>query len=125
MFYILYTKFHVYVQEFTEVLTIEQCQVLICQLFSNRRGIELAWSLMQPGQPYDVPPDSNQQLPWCIYGKCREMEQPIEKVCCSKQPCISTTDFLTSVVLDTNVLSVAIVNRSDVFADNPDGSPAS
>ena len=54
------------------------------------------------------------------------MGQPIENVCCRQQPCISTTDFFASVILDTNVLSVAIdINRSDVFADDPDYSSAS
>ena len=53
------------------------------------------------------------------------MGQPIENVCCRQRPCISTTDFFASVVLDTNVLSIAIVNRSDMFADDPDYSPAS
>ena len=80
---------------------------------------------MQRGQP-EVPPDNNnQRIPWCVCGKCQVMEQPIENVCCRKRPCICTTEFFTSVVLDTNVLSIAIVDRSDVYADDPDYSPAS
>jgi len=53
------------------------------------------------------------------------MPQPVENVCCRKRQCITTTDFFQSVVLDSNVLSIAIVNRSDVYADTPDYTPAS
>jgi len=33
--------------------------------------------------------------------------------------------FFQSAVLDMSVLSIAIVNRSDVFADDPEYTPAS
>ena len=116
---------YAYVQEFTEGLTVEQCRTLLSQVFNNHGGLELARSQMQHGQP-EVPPDNNNhRIPWCVCGKSREMEQPNENICCRKQPCICTTEYFTSVVLDTNVLSIAIVNRSDVYADDPDYSPAS
>ena len=50
------------------------------------------------------------------------MELPIENLCCKQRPCITTTEFFESVMLDSHVLSVAIVNRSDTFADDPDYS---
>ena len=50
---------------------------------------------------------------------------PFENVCCEQRPCITTTGFFESVVLDSNVLLVAIVNRCDTFADDPDYSPQS
>ena len=65
---------------------------------------------------------SNNQLGWCTCGKCCAMELPIENVCCKQWPCITTTEFFESVVLDSSVLAVAIVNRCDIFADNPDYS---
>ena len=35
----------------------------------------------------------------------------------------TTTEFFESVVLDSHVLSVAIVNRCDTLADDPEYSP--
>ena len=46
------------------------------------------------------------------------MEQPIESDYCRKCPCISTTEFFESMVLDANVLTVAIVNKNDIYADD-------
>ena len=51
------------------------------------------------------------------------MELPIENVCCKQRPCITTTEFFESVVLDSSVLAVAIVSRCDIFADDPDYLP--
>ena len=45
------------------------------------------------------------------------MEQPIESGYCRKWP---TTEFFESVVLDANVLTVAIVNKNDIYADDDD-----
>ena len=52
------------------------------------------------------------------------MPLPAENVCCRKSPCVTTLEFFQSAVLDMNVLSISIVNRSDVFADDPDYSPS-
>lgn len=53
------------------------------------------------------------------------MEQTIENKCCRKRICVTTTEPFETIVLDRDVLSVAIVNRSDNFADEPDYSPSS
>ena len=50
---------------------------------------------------------------------------PQRILCCRKRPCVTTQEFFESAVLDMNVLSIAIVNRSDVYADDPDYSPSS
>ena len=77
----------------------------------------------QDPEPNPAPQQSNSL--YCICGHCQMMEQPIENVCCRKQPCISTTEFFESVVLDANVLTVAIVNRNDIYADDDDFTPSS
>ena len=50
------------------------------------------------------------------------MPLPAENVCCT---CITTSESFESAVLDNRVLSIAIVSRSDIFADDPDYGPAS
>ena len=53
------------------------------------------------------------------------MPQEIENVCCRQRPCVTTQDYFQATVLDMNVLSIAIVNQSEVFADVADYSPSS
>ena len=95
------------------MLTKEQCCNLIVAAYSNHGGLELAKTILANPGPDPPPVPSSNQLGWCTCGKCRVMELP------------TTTEFFKSVVLDRNVLSVAIVNRCDTFADDPDYSPQS
>ena len=39
--------------------------------------------------------------------------------------CITTTEAFQTNVLNADILSIAIVSRSDVYADDPEYSPAS
>ena len=92
--------------------------------YSNRGGLQLAKSLL--GSDPDPPPlQQDNQLPWCKCGKCRPMPLPIENLCCKQRTCITTVDTFESIVLDSNILAVAIVSRSDTYADVPDYSPQS
>ena len=85
--------------------------------------MELAKALLQ--DPQDPGRSNNNALPWCICSKCREMATAEENVCCRKRPCLTTMGWFDSVVLNRDVLSVAIEARSDVFADDPEYTPAS
>jgi len=51
------------------------------------------------------------------------MPLPAENVFCRKRSCVTTLQFFQSAVLDMNMLSIAIINRSEVFADDPDYTP--
>ena len=62
---------------------------------------------------------------WCICGKCREMPTPQENVCCRKRPCVSTSDSFAQLVLQRDVLSIAIVHRADHYVTEPEYTPAS
>ena len=53
------------------------------------------------------------------------MEHAVENICCRQRNCITLSTTFDGVVLDRSVLSVAIISRSDLFADDPDYSPAS
>ena len=53
------------------------------------------------------------------------MDNPNENICCRQLPYITLTETFDSVVLDRNVLSMAILSRSDLFADEPEYTPAS
>ena len=112
-----------------EQLSTEECRHLIVETFENRGGIEPLRSMLAhkpKGEEPEPPEDTNSQsLPWCKCGRCRPMPTPRENVCCKQRPCITTVDIFTTNVLNTDVLSIAIVGRSDDFADTPEYSPAS
>lgn len=112
-------------QGFVENLTTEQCHHIIFKTFSNRGGIELIQSFLvdntQGQQPHDPNPRG---LSWCICRKCQAMPLSAENVCCRQVPCITTTELFDNNVLNTDVLSIAIVSGSDVLASTPDYSPA-
>ena len=114
-----------------EQLSTEECHCLIVETFANRGGIELLRSILShPPTPGDsdepeLPGSPNgQPLPWCKCGRCRPMPTPRENVCCKQRPCISTVEVFSTNVLNTDVLSIAIVGRSDDFADTVEYSPA-
>jgi len=113
-----------YVQEYIITLDLETCHHVMKKSYSSNGGLELLKSIVRSDPPQDHPQPSN--LPhWCRCGNCRPMPLSTENVCCRKRPCVTTQEFFESAVLDMNVLSIAIVNRSDVFADDPDFSPSS
>ena len=82
-------------------------------------GLELLQPIKGGGPPVDEPQPSDQPG-WRISGRCRPMPLPAENLCCR------TLEFIQSAVLDINILSIAVVNRSDIilFADDPDYSPS-
>ena len=69
-----------------------------------------------PEAPVDGPPD------WCNCGHCRAMPTQTENKCCCRRrsQCTSTLDLFQLVVLNGNVLDIAMRYREDVFAlDHP------
>lgn len=105
-------------------MTTDECHKLILEAYCQPGGIRLARALVHcDGTGDDMPsdpPNNGNSLSWCICGRCRNMEHPNENVCCRKSPCITTIDSFEMLVLQRDVLSVAIVHRSDTFGDDPE-----
>ena len=75
----------------------------------------------QPGENAPQPGES-EVPPWCNCGNCRVMPTQLENKCCCarKLPCMSTTPLFQQLVLDGNVLDIAMRYREDVLAlDHP------
>ena len=115
-----------------EQLSTEECHRLIVEMFENRGRIELLRSMLEHAlvteedEEPEPPEDTNSQpLPWCKCGRCRPMPTHRENVCCKQRLCITTIDIFTTNLLNTDVLSIAIVGRSDYFPVTPEYSLAS
>ena len=52
------------------------------------------------------------------------MPLPEENVCCRSNPCITTTESFDTIVVNREVLSVAIVHCSDVCSEDPEYAPS-
>lgn len=109
-----------FLQEFASTLSAEQCRQIIVEAFTNRGGIELVMSIMLPQHPDSPEP----ALPWCQCRKCHVMPPPCENVCCKQVPCVTTLDVFKTNVLNTDVLSIALVSRYDDLADTAEYTPA-
>ena len=102
-----------------------QKNTLLIELLKDRGGVQLAKSMLQRGnddhnQNYQPP----QGAPgWCRCGRCREMANAVERVCCKSRPCISTTDAFHDTCLNRNVLTVAILDSNDFYNDDAEMSP--
>ena len=105
-------------------LDVSMCRDALKKTFSNHGGVELLKAIIHEGDP-ESDGRNNNNLPWCICGRCRHMPLEVENICCRQRICITREEFFQSAVLDMGVLSIAIVNRSDVFADDPEYTPAS
>ena len=73
-----------------------------------------------PEVPHDPEqPGSNQHSPdWCKCGLCVPMPTQAENKCCTRsvRPCITTTPLFYQIVLDGNILDVAMRYREDMLA---------
>ena len=71
------------------------------------------------GLPADPPnPPPNENVPeWCKCGHCVVMPTQEENKCCtqSRRACVTTTTLFPQVVLDANILDIAMRYREDVL----------
>lgn len=94
---------------------------MIIEAYGQVGGLHLAKALVEGGPSHPGPSDpsgENNNLPWCLCGRCQPMPTPQENLCCKSRPFITTTEMFETVVLNRDILSVAIVHRSDVYSDN-------
>ena len=108
-----------------EGLSAEQLQRAVCRLAGARGGLDLLKTLVCESSPDPDHPRGEEGPEWCICGKCRQMDMPVENVCCRDRMCITTYDQFHLLCLNHPVLTVAIHQRSDIRADPIDYSPAS
>ena len=67
-------------------------------------------------------PINPETLPWCICGRCVNMDQPRENVCCRKRICCTTEEYFRATTLDHNVLQLQIRLAADYRVEVPNYS---
>ena len=115
------------VQEFLQILDISVCRDALKKMYYNNGWVGLLKAVIQgDGAELESPEPPINNFPWCKCGKFRPMPLDVENFCCRKRFCVTLEEFFKSAILDVNVLlSIAIVNHSEIFADDPSYEPAS
>ena len=103
-------------------MSVDDLRMAVCRLAGPRGGVDLLKSLLC-NDSNDHPTEPTPE--WCICGQCRQMDMPIENVCCRDRKCITTYDHFHLLCLNHPVWTTAIHNRCDIRADPIDYSPAS
>ena len=85
-------------------------------------GVSLAKALLEGSS--QLPPDVSNKLSWCICGTCRNMHTPEENVCCTNRASLTTTNRFETIVLNRDLLPVAIVHWADVYSEDPVYAPS-
>ena len=103
------------------------CEARKCTLNTNikkwlqelmEKLIQLQTRARQRPQPTQGPEE------WCTCGKCRHMENPVERVGCKMRPCITTTYMFHNIALNRNVLAVGILSASDFYGNPVEFAPS-
>lgn len=68
--------------------------------------------------PNEPPHDRDNTPEWCKCGHCVTMPTQEENKCCTRaiRPCISRTPLFHQIVLDANILDIAMRYREDILA---------
>ena len=78
--------------------------------------------VLEPSQP--SPQSKSGSPPWCKCGNCRPMRLPVEDKCCATvrdARCVASTGLFRQLVLNGNVLRLAIATRNDIGAYDEGG----
>jgi hypothetical protein len=87
-------------------------------VFADMVNGQIGAMVVAPPEPrHEPPPPENESPNWCNCGQCREMPTQEENKCCCQtaMPCITTQPLFSQLVLDGNVLDIAMRYREDVL----------
>ncbi|XP_067030911.1 P2X purinoceptor 7-like [Acropora muricata] len=109
-------------QTFIESLSNCQRDRLLLDVLCNGRGsLDCAKQLVANSEDPDPDRTANTNCPnWCICNFCVDMGNEEESKCCKNRSCVTSYELFRNIVLDREVLTIAIRARSDIRAENAD-----
>ena len=75
----------------------------------------------QPGPDPQPDPQPDNRPEWCRCGHCAEMPTQLENKCCTERrqrQCVTQTDLFPQLLLDGNMLEIAMRYREDFLVEN-------
>ena len=109
-------------QTFIESLSNSQHDRLLLDVLCNGRGsLDYAKQLVADSEDPDSDRPANANRPsWCICNVCVDMGNEEENKCCKNRSCVTSFELFRNIVLDREVLTIAIRARCDIRAENAD-----
>jgi len=95
------------------------------EAYNQPGGEQIAKARVDGNDQQQQPPKPPDKPNWCICGCCKDMGESRENLCCRRRPCVTTTDPFSTLVLNTNALTVAISHSADHYVRVADFNPAS
>lgn len=110
------------VQTFIESLSNSQRERLLLDVLCNGRGsLDYAKQLVANSEDPNPDTPANTNCPnWCICNVCMDMGNEEENKCCKNRSCVTSYELFRNIVLDREVLTIAIRARCDIRAENAD-----
>lgn len=118
------------IQEFVDVLEVEELRRLMVLLINNGRGsLDFARRLLDQENSGEDPPQpeptNNAALRWCICSNCVQITTPEENKCCKRRECITSYELFQNLCIDPHVLELAKRARCDIRVEPLDFSMSS
>ena len=109
-------------QVFIESLTVDQCNRLLLEVLCTGRGsLEYARELVNSEDPEPDTPMGEYGTPdWCVCNVCVDMASEEDNRCCGKRSCVTSYEMFRNIVLEREVLNIAIRARCDIRAQVAD-----
>ncbi|XP_070547261.1 P2X purinoceptor 7-like [Ptychodera flava] len=118
------------VQQYIQNLTRERLEEVTMELIRRQPdawadfvldGTDHGFNQFHQQPSPDPKPDDIVSPPWCRCGECRPMPSQVENKCCAKrtgQECIARTWLFQQLVMDPNVLEIAMRTVADTYAQD-------
>ncbi|KAL9960635.1 hypothetical protein ACROYT_G034119 [Oculina patagonica] len=108
------------VQAFILTLSNEERNRLLLDVLCTRRGsLDYVRNLLsRDNDPEPDGPDGRESVNWCVCNICIDMGNDEENKCCGKRSRVTSYEMFRNVVLDREVLTLAIRARCDIRAED-------
>ena len=100
----------------------DECNRFVLQVLCiGRESLEYSRQLGNSEAPEpDRPMGENGSPDWCVCNVCVDLANEEENKCCGKRSCVTSCEMFRNVVLDSEVLNIAIRAQCDIRAEVAD-----